>query len=825
MYKINNIIFNISSIENSPDHSESFDQKNNNPKSIKAKELISLIATLVLGAMAHADPSAGLNFSNTVVGPGETISAMVTGASSTGLNELGLENCDANGNPVGNKGLIATTSGTPAATHIFPLTVPAAPGKYQYDSYAWNTTRSSLARSQPITITVIDPVVSLTLSTTSSSSGQTVTATVTARSGHNLNEIGLESCDANGNPLSNLGLTSVSGGSASHTFTWTAPATAGTYYFDAYAWDSTRTQLSRTTTPQAVFIDNTPTTLTLSNNVVSTGGSVTATVTATNTAGVSEIGFEGCDSLKNPNRNLGDTNFTPASTYVSRNYTWSAPTTPGVYYVDGYAWNTANPRQLTRTTPAKPIAVGTTATPQVSIATGSSTLYAGQSTTLTVVAMSTLPSTNIQSINIDEISGPGGNSYFGPGNVFDASHPSANGWADLTTPALYAERTVVLSFPTPGTYVFSGSTRNTSGQYINYATNASIQTATITVLPVNFPKVYIDVNQLNTSEAANLNPIVGDGVWAVNVQFDKSTVPFDKAGWTNVLNTLSKNGALPIITEDTYDRSIGDNNDMNTTYLNVFSAVGHVTSAMVYTENFISDRSQNSYDLITGLDSNGNLLAKNDPTLLTDRDLNNNLLQDRFPYTVAVPGHPQSSIVTLPNQIQAAAGYLSTITSAPAPKIIVDCRNYSPPHSTYLDNALHDPNCCGVVMEVNPRAGNIVGLNVKQAWQKALSYNKQCLVLLAPVFDASTPAKPPSATADYLSDVKESVYELGDTGYLNNSNAAIVLAVYVRGTGPGQTGVGFFNAEAGLPTNTIQAAFNWIKNTYPTATIPAHAHN
>ncbi|HEY9155641.1 MAG TPA: hypothetical protein VIM69_10955, partial [Opitutaceae bacterium] len=146
-------------------------------------------------------------------------------------------------------------------------------------------------------------------------------------------------------------------------------------------------------------------------------------------------------------------------------------------------------------------------------------------------------------------------------------------------------------------------------------------------------------------------------------------------------------------------------------------------------------------------------------------------------------------------------------------------------HSTYLDNALHDPNCCGVVMEVNPRAGNIVGLNVKQAWQKALSYNKQCLVLLAPVFDASTPAKPPSATADYLSDVKESVYELGDTGYLNNSNAAIVLAVYVRGTGPGQTGVGFFNAEAGLPTNTIQAAFNWIKNTYPTATIPAHAHN
>lgn len=86
----------------------------------------------------------------------------------------------------------------------------------------------------------------LSPSATAVSIGQTVSFTMAASCSPTVGELGLESCDASGTPITVLDSANAYGSYASQTFTWT-PTSNGTYYFVGYAKDSSLGQTIRTT--------------------------------------------------------------------------------------------------------------------------------------------------------------------------------------------------------------------------------------------------------------------------------------------------------------------------------------------------------------------------------------------------------------------------------------------------------------------------------------------------------------------------------------------------------------------------------------------------
>lgn len=108
------------------------------------------------------------------------------------------------------------------------------------------------------------------------------------------------------------------------------------------------------------------------------------------------------------------------------------------------------------------------------------TLMTGQSTILHVSATSS--SGHLRYVNLDEISGPGGNNYFGPGDNFDGARPPGGGWADIGATTGAFTRDIHMTFSQPGTYRFAGAAQDDQSLFVTYASsNGGVPTCTVTV--------------------------------------------------------------------------------------------------------------------------------------------------------------------------------------------------------------------------------------------------------------------------------------------------------------------------------------------------------
>jgi len=119
-----------------------------------------------------------------------------------------------------------------------------------------------------------------------------------------------------------------------------------------------------------------------------------------------------------------------------------------------------------------------------SITADSTTLMAGGQTAIHLVVNDAFG--NLRFVNLDLVSSPGTTGSFGSGDQFDVTMPPNNGWNDIGTDTSTYQRDVILSFPTPGVYVFAGAAMDTQGNYVNYADYPNLSsTVTITVGPGN----------------------------------------------------------------------------------------------------------------------------------------------------------------------------------------------------------------------------------------------------------------------------------------------------------------------------------------------------
>lgn len=96
-------------------------------------------------------PTVILSSSSSTVGKGQSVNFTVNASSSSGLNELGLELCDAGGVPIKNLGLAGSSGSN--SSKVFSWSTNIA-GSYNFDGYAWNADRTLLVRTNVITVTV-----------------------------------------------------------------------------------------------------------------------------------------------------------------------------------------------------------------------------------------------------------------------------------------------------------------------------------------------------------------------------------------------------------------------------------------------------------------------------------------------------------------------------------------------------------------------------------------------------------------------------------------------------------------------------------------------
>ncbi len=289
----------------------------------------------------------------TVTSPqvGQVIGFTVAANCGSGLSEIGFEQSTAAGTPTQNLG--GSPAGGVSDNRVFSWSATSA-GTYYFVGYAWNADRSQLTRTTVVTVTVPQPPastlqVTLSPSANSATVGQQLSFTVTGSHAGGLNELGLERCDAAGNPTANLGGVAASGGMASHTFFWSAPAN-GVYYFVGYAWNASRTQLKRTgvvTVTVGTPASSVPqVTLTPSATSVPFGQAISFTVGGTCASGLAEIGLEQTDAAGNSPVNRGLVSASGSS--AAQTFSWSAPAA-GTYHFLAYAWN-ANRSNRTRGT-------------------------------------------------------------------------------------------------------------------------------------------------------------------------------------------------------------------------------------------------------------------------------------------------------------------------------------------------------------------------------------------------------------------------------------------------------------------------------------------
>jgi len=155
--------------------------------------------------------------------------------------------------------------------------------------------------------------------------------------------------------------------------------------------------------------------------------------------------------------------------------------------------------------------------------------------------------------------------------------------------------------------------------------------------------------------------------------------------------------------------------------------------------------------------------------------------------------------------------YAAALTGA---RIVVLARSYSPgdPRVAAVQNAVADPNCSGVVFEVNPTPpsspnyNGFTSLNLNQGINYVLNAGKKVYLLL-----------PPSGNWAQDGNYRDAVYGavtnyFSQSGQLANPNLYIVLAVYRRDPNASPpTGVGFLSPDDGMAGNDILDAVNALK--------------
>jgi hypothetical protein len=280
----------------------------------------------------------------------------------------------------------------------------------------------------------------------------------------------------------------------------------------------------------------------------------------------------------------------------------------------------------------------------------------------------------------------------------------------------------------------------------NYGQSETLYSQTYTV-PYRF-KILVDTNQLNATEATQVSILASDGVWAIDDR-DSQWNPLNNpwvADWGSVYSTL--NGASWTVSEDNVNSESVPYVFGHTEY---FMNGRHVDAAMVYHE-----------DTVNGT--------------------NTTLTKDEIDRWSAYTGRP----------------------------IVVHARNFSSDPNDPVRQALGDPNCSGVVFELNATSA-LEGSPYNDGIDYCLSQGKKCYVILAPLQFSSG--------IEYLRGVQGAMsYFSQRPDLLTNPNLYFVVAAYWRGfLDPAQddptkaTGVGFLVPDLGDGNNTVIAALNYLK--------------
>ena len=248
------------------------------------------------------------------------------------------------------------------------------------------------------------------------------------------------------------------GTSASYSFPWTAPS-PGTYYFDTYAWNADRSQLTRTAVivvtvanpasqpPQVSAFPST--------TFVQAGQAVNFSVSASCVSGLNEMGLESCDSAGNPTGTLALIG--ASGTFASNTFSWTAPS-PGTYYFDAYAWNAD--RSLRTRTPLMVVTVTAAAAPlQVTSTTSGTSIGVGQQVTFNLSASS---GTGLREIGLEQCNAAGATIA-----RIDSASAVGNNWS----------RAFAWISTGPGTYYFKGYAIDSAGSQTAYTALTTVTVA------------------------------------------------------------------------------------------------------------------------------------------------------------------------------------------------------------------------------------------------------------------------------------------------------------------------------------------------------------
>lgn len=286
--------------------------------------------------------------------------------------------------------------------------------------------------------------------------------------------------------------------------------------------------------------------------------------------------------------------------------------------------------------------------------------------------------------------------------------------------------------------LFRAAVSDDGGQNWYFSSVASANYTVASNIALKF-KILISINQLNGNEAGYASEFAADGVWSMPYNSiypgQHSVSPLiPETQWPSIM--LALNATQWVVSEDLY----GDwaQTDATEEFID-----DDVDAQMVYQEPATWDPPQS---------------LPNDTTLLV-------------------------------SQINAAA-------AARGNPIVVHCRSYIQT-AYYVQNALADFNCAGVVFEAPPNDIGGWEHKLNEGIIYSLAQGKRCYLLWPPRIGST----------NYQADIQTAINFVAQSGQLTNPNLYIVLGVYDRAL----TGVSFINPNNLGDPNTVVAAVDWLR--------------
>lgn len=299
-------------------------------------------------------------------------------------------------------------------------------------------------------------------------------------------------------------------------------------------------------------------------------------------------------------------------------------------------------------------------------------------------------------------------------------------------------------------------------------------------------KVVPDLNAILWNDWANCDTKCrddlrsSDGVYVNPYPVSSTMSDIPETQWPSIMAVMTNNSAWPVYAEETYDCTFvvlgqyaGRTRIIATDYsMGALAAkyAGRLDGFIVYHE--------------TGL-----------PTCGDDRTQTNipSSKLDTFPSN------------TLDNSQLAVVGSLYPGNVSVAGKIVVHARAYDEnsegglTRAQRIDAALGNANTGGLIIEQNPHAVSIPGLNIVQVLNKAISLGKGAALLVPPV----------DGEQNYLGKIHTMMkyLETNPNGNLLAQGVWIVPAAY---SNP-RLGIPYANA-GGLPSNSLRAVIKHLKN-------------